>query len=157
MPTFKNKPRQIEAVELVPGVLMPEGVLVRVVRGGSPDAYEAYNALHDSWIKTKTGDMIRVDKAPMDVYPIDRATFDTTYEPATDGAPGGGIEDAPRTAFEAYNADRGGLTWDGKPIPGWSAVGDGVRAGWTAAARAVLSLAGFVPLNDDARPDADPL
>jgi hypothetical protein len=79
MPVFKNKPRQIEAVELIPGVLMPEGVKVRVVRGGAPDAYEVYNALHDTWIKTKTGDMIRVDKAPLDVYPIDRETFDATY------------------------------------------------------------------------------
>jgi len=47
-------------------------------------------------------------------------------------------------AFEAYNASKGGITWDGKPIPGWDTLtneaGIAVRAGWEAAARAVLAL-----------------
>lgn len=41
-------------------------------------------------------------------------------------------------AFEAYNrAVVGGVTWDGKPIPGWDAVTEKVREGWRTAAFAV--------------------
>lgn len=40
-------------------------------------------------------------------------------------------------AFEAYNQDRGGRTHDGRETPPWEALGDGVRSGWEAAARAV--------------------
>lgn len=42
-------------------------------------------------------------------------------------------------AFEAYNESKGGVTYDGKPIPPWSDVGDAVRAGWEAAASAVAA------------------
>lgn len=42
-----------------------------------------------------------------------------------------------RRAFETYNAAVGGVTWDGKPIPGWDAVTDKVRDGWRMAALAV--------------------
>lgn len=42
-----------------------------------------------------------------------------------------------RRAFESYNFAVGGLTWDGKPIPGWDAVTDHVRDGWRMAALAV--------------------
>lgn len=45
-----------------------------------------------------------------------------------------------QVAFEAYNAARGGLTHDGKPTPPWDALGDGVRAGWEAAARATVDV-----------------
>lgn len=57
-----------------------------------------------------------------------------------------------QVAFEAYNASKGGLTHDGKPIPPWSEVGDAVRAGWeVAAASAVLAHEdGDGPLHDDA-------
>jgi hypothetical protein len=44
-------------------------------------------------------------------------------------------------AFEAYNASRGGVTYDGKPIPPWGEVGDEVRAAWEASASAVMHLA----------------
>lgn len=37
---------------------------------------------------------------------------------------------AGRRAFESYNHAVGGVTWDGKPIPGWEAVTDAVRDGW---------------------------
>ncbi|KQR37774.1 hypothetical protein [Deinococcus sp. Leaf326] len=47
-------------------------------------------------------------------------------------------------AFDAYNAERGGLTYDGKPTPPWTALGDGVRNGWTASALAVMQAATFV-------------
>lgn len=42
-------------------------------------------------------------------------------------------------AFEAYNHAKGGVTYDGKPIPPWTDVGDAVRAGWEVAAGAVLA------------------
>lgn len=45
--------------------------------------------------------------------------------------------------FDAYNAERGGLTHDGKPTPPWDVLGDGVRNGWTAGALAVLKAATF--------------
>lgn len=32
----------------------------------------------------------------------------------------------------------GGLTWDNKPIPDWNEVGDRVRNGWEAGAKALL-------------------
>lgn len=44
-------------------------------------------------------------------------------------------------AFEAYNASKGGLTWDGKPIPPWDELsGDkaAVQAAWQVAAEAVI-------------------
>lgn len=41
-----------------------------------------------------------------------------------------------RRAFETYNAAVGGVTWDGRPIPGWEAVTDTVRDGWRMAALA---------------------
>lgn len=39
-----------------------------------------------------------------------------------------------RRAFEAYNASVGGLTWDGKPIPGWDAITPKIREAWCVAA-----------------------
>lgn len=48
-----------------------------------------------------------------------------------------------RAAFEAYNIAVGGLTWDGKPIPGWDAVTDKVREGWRVAAMAAVDAAVF--------------
>jgi hypothetical protein len=43
--------------------------------------------------------------------------------------------------FEAYCAERGGKNHDGTPTPKWEDLGDGVRAGWEAGARAVLAQA----------------
>lgn len=64
----------------------------------------------------------------------DAPTFDRAPDAKTPG----------QIAFEAYNLSKGGLTWDGKPIPGWETLtneaGVAVRAGWEAAARAVLAL-----------------
>ncbi len=42
-----------------------------------------------------------------------------------------------KIAFDAYTASVGGVTHDGKPIPGWLDLTDEVRAGWSAAAIAV--------------------
>lgn len=58
-------------------------------------------------------------------------------------------------AFDAYNAERGGKTHDGKPTPPWEALGDGVRSGWTAGAHAVLKSATF-PDRRIGGPDAGP-
>lgn len=33
-------------------------------------------------------------------------------------------------AFERYNEARGGLTYDGKPVPGWDVIPQGIRDGW---------------------------
>lgn len=41
-----------------------------------------------------------------------------------------------QVAFEAYNTNRGGMTHDGKRTPPWEELGEGVRAGWEAAAEA---------------------
>lgn len=43
-------------------------------------------------------------------------------------------------AFETY-VEAGGITYDGKPIPGWDAVSEKVRRGWSAAASSVLAAA----------------
>lgn len=43
--------------------------------------------------------------------------------------------------FDAYNREAGGKTWDGKPIPPWSEVGDRVRNNWLAAAIAATEFA----------------
>lgn len=44
-------------------------------------------------------------------------------------------------AFEAYNASKGGVTFDGRPIPKWEALGEDVRTAWSAAATAVWTKA----------------
>lgn len=41
-------------------------------------------------------------------------------------------------AFQAYNDQVGGKTFDGKDIPKWGDVGKKVQDGWRAAAVAVL-------------------
>lgn len=43
--------------------------------------------------------------------------------------------------FEAYCAERGGKNHDGTATPKWEDLGDGVRAGWEAGARATLAHA----------------
>ena len=44
-------------------------------------------------------------------------------------------DDLARQMFDAYNEAAGGITWDGKPIPPFDAVGLKVQANWRAAAR----------------------
>lgn len=41
------------------------------------------------------------------------------------------------TAFDAYNEAKGGVTYDGKPIPTWDKLTPDVRAAWEAAGVAV--------------------
>lgn len=76
MPRYRSKPKLIRALEFQPGMELPDHVEVHV---NEDQTYAVYNELHDSWIKLKAGDMIRVDQEG-DVYPIDAKTFQTTYE-----------------------------------------------------------------------------
>jgi hypothetical protein len=76
MPRYHSRPKEIDAVQFDPRKQPPEGVKIRSVNGG----YEVWNELHGSWIGVKEGDMLRIDLAPRDVYPIDKATFDQTYD-----------------------------------------------------------------------------
>lgn len=43
-----------------------------------------------------------------------------------------------QVAYEAYNAARGGLAYDGSPIPGWAAVKGEIQDAWQTAVVAVL-------------------
>lgn len=84
MARYRKKPLEIDAVEftssrddILPEKEMPEGIKIERTGFGEP---QVYNALHDSWIGLREGDMIRIDQAPNDVYPIDKETFEKTYE-----------------------------------------------------------------------------
>ena len=57
-------------------------VVVELDEKGIPSIY---NKLHDSWIKCKMDDMVRIDLADEgDVYPIDIGKFDELYESVED-------------------------------------------------------------------------
>jgi hypothetical protein len=75
MARYRKKPVEIEAIELGKDTI-PKNVSY-TIQGGK---YQIYNELHNSMIEAKIGDMLRVDQAPGDVYPIDRETFGRTYE-----------------------------------------------------------------------------
>lgn len=61
-----------------------------------------------------------------------------------------GPKTAGQVAFEAYNEAKGGRTYDDKPIPPWSDVGEAVRSAWEAAAAAVQRAS-----HDEARIEAE--
>lgn len=50
------------------------------------------------------------------------------------------VETLAKVGFEAYNKQAGGKTFDGRPIPPWSEVGDKVQDNWTAAVLAVKDV-----------------
>jgi len=79
MPRYRKIPGkipvEIEAIELGNDPMPAEMTFVE-----TPEGWLIYNRLHDSWIKVKKGDMVRIDKAPDDIYPIDREFFYKTYE-----------------------------------------------------------------------------
>lgn len=59
-----------------------------------------------------------------------------------------------QVAFEAYRAEVGGLTFDGKPIPGWDELhGDRlkVQGGWEAAAQAIRQHTQMIAALDAAK------
>jgi hypothetical protein len=43
-------------------------------------------------------------------------------------------------AYLAYGRATGGKTWDGRIMPAWAELGDGIRAAWLAAAGAVATV-----------------
>ena len=42
-------------------------------------------------------------------------------------------------AFEAYNADRGGVNYRGEKTPDWEELPEGIRHAWEVAAEAAVS------------------
>ena len=48
------------------------------------------------------------------------------------------IKSLGQVAFEAYKVRKGGVAFDGTPIPDWDQVSDEVKASWEAAAQAVI-------------------
>lgn len=54
-----------------------------------------------------------------------------------------------RIAFDAYNKQAGGKTWDGKDIPPFDEVGEKVRANWQAAVQSVLEAINHEELQSD--------
>lgn len=78
MARYRKKPEEIDALEFLVDK-MPDNVSVQTEK--KPDGKSwVFNKLHNSWIEVKRGDMVRIDQAPDDVYPIDRETFEKTYE-----------------------------------------------------------------------------
>jgi hypothetical protein len=75
MACYRKKPIEIEAIELGKTII-PDNVIIDKIDG----VYKVYNKLDNSWIEVKIGDMLRIDQAPDDVYPIDRETFEKNYE-----------------------------------------------------------------------------
>jgi hypothetical protein len=78
MARYRKKPVEIEAVEF--GFeLIPSNIQIKSEKHPNGKSW-VFNKLHNSWIEVKRGDMVRIDQAPNDVYPIDRETFEQTYE-----------------------------------------------------------------------------
>lgn len=74
-----KKPIPIEVEEFQPD-RAPWPLCVEL-KGGDMYGYFVYNRLHDSFIKIQPGDYINVtDKTGCDIYPIDRITFEKTYD-----------------------------------------------------------------------------
>lgn len=77
MPEFRSKPRTITAVQFTdPDTIATQA---RVYPNADGD-WVVYNGLHQSEIKLKLGDYVRIDDYN-DNYPIDEGTFNNTYEP----------------------------------------------------------------------------
>lgn len=79
MPRYQSKPRVITAVQFAveTGTSTAQMLGVTIRRRGH-DTYEVWNQLHESWIKLKPGDYVRIDDSN-DNYPIDEDTFNNTY------------------------------------------------------------------------------
>lgn len=58
--------------------------------------------------------------------------------------------DLAKVAFEAYNVQAGGKTWDGKDIPPFEEVGEKVQANWIAATKALCAAVGRAGAGDGA-------
>jgi hypothetical protein len=44
-----------------------------------------------------------------------------------------------RRAYDAYNDARGGVAYDGSPIPPWDQVNEGIQQGWARGAQAIVN------------------
>lgn len=78
-----KKPIPIEVVQFGPRALthLPSYVQWR----HADSKYSVFNARHSSWIDVKIGDYLNVtDTTGRDIYPIDRETFDRTYDVVID-------------------------------------------------------------------------
>lgn len=80
MARFQSKPKIITAIKLDPDQL--EAIPAHVFRDKDGD-WAVYNKLHDSNIKLKVGDYIRVDD-PNDTYPIDADYMAANYDELPD-------------------------------------------------------------------------
>jgi len=49
------------------------------------------------------------------------------------------MQDLGQVAWEAYAKTVGGKTFDGKDLPKWHELGDRQKAGWHAAAQAIIN------------------
>ncbi len=74
MPFFKR--RVPETIEAVPFKGFP-------IKGGCiefrDETFYMYNLFYGSWVEVKIGDFIRIDN-PNNHYPIDKETFQRTYD-----------------------------------------------------------------------------
>jgi hypothetical protein len=57
-------------------VPIAEGVIIHTSDEGR---HTVWNALHKSWIGVRDGDYLNITKVD-DIYPIDKATFEATYD-----------------------------------------------------------------------------
>jgi hypothetical protein len=75
-----KKPIPIEVVVFDPAAPLTLPIFV-VWRRNDPLGYSVFNALHGSWIDVQIGDYLNVsDQTGRDIHPIDRATFERTYD-----------------------------------------------------------------------------
>lgn len=76
-----KRPILIEVWEFQPGSEAPLSVQIRTTVNGVGPRYQVLNNLHGSWIDVKPGDYLNVtDTSGRDIYPIDRKTFEQTYD-----------------------------------------------------------------------------
>lgn len=78
MPKYRSSPRTITAVQFGGDVGIASPSLMGAMVRGDSSGYEVWNGLHNTWIKLKPGDYIRIDDST-DNYPIDEDTFNNTY------------------------------------------------------------------------------
>lgn len=76
---YRRIPTEILAVEFQRDADLPLGIVLERMHDEEGVSFRVWNDLHRSFVGVKPGDFLRVDDLN-DVYPIDRATFEATYE-----------------------------------------------------------------------------
>lgn len=125
--------RSTSSVLQAAGAVAPEpfGMLLRVLAAAAGATSVAVDGgKTEAEVVASIRRIDRIDAAGQDSAAADRIRRRREIE-ASGRTPG-------QLAFEAYSAKRGGKNHDGSPTPTWSALGDGVREGWEAAADAVV-------------------